>query len=206
MNNYSSDEEKLISWFQENYKNILLGIILGLGIGFSYNYYNDMQSNTQFEISLKYEQAITAYNNNEDNLILALSDELTKEYPTNTYTTMSNLYAAKIYYINGNLEKSKNKLRQIIDNQNDKDLKSIATIRLARLLISEGKYNDAEIMIKKHGNHNTNLLSIELLGDISLAKNQLVQAKSYYMKLLNEDLPPNKIKIIKNKISLINEQ
>jgi predicted negative regulator of RcsB-dependent stress response len=177
MNNYSSDEEKLISWFQENYKNILLGIILGLGIGFSYNYYNDTQSNTQFEISLKYEQAITAYNNN-----------------------------AKIYYINGNLEKSKNKLRQIIDNQNDKDLKSIATIRLARLLISEGKYNDAEIMIKKHGNHNTNLLSIELLGDISLAKNQLAQAKSYYMKLLNEDLPPNKIKIIKNKISLINEQ
>ncbi len=105
MNNYSSDEEKLISWFQENYKNILLGIILGLGIGFSYNYYNDMQSNTQFEISLKYEQAITAYNNNEDNLILALSDELTKEYPANTYTTMSNLYAAKIYYINCNLEK-----------------------------------------------------------------------------------------------------
>ena len=95
MNNYSSDEEKLISWFHENYKNILLGIILGLGIGFSYNYYNDMQSNTQFEISLKYEQAITAYNNNEDNLVLALSDELTKEYPTNIYTTMSNLYAAK---------------------------------------------------------------------------------------------------------------
>ena len=44
MNNYSSDEEKQISWFQENYKNILLGIILGLGFGFSYNYYNDMQS------------------------------------------------------------------------------------------------------------------------------------------------------------------
>ena len=75
MNNYSSDEEKLISWFQENYKNILLGIMLGLGIGFSYNYYNNTQSNTQFEISLKYEQAITAYNNNEDNLILVLSDE-----------------------------------------------------------------------------------------------------------------------------------
>ena len=119
---------------------------------------------------------------------------------------MSNLYAAKIHYINGDIKESKNKLRQIIDNQNDKDLKSIATIRLARLLISEGKYNDAEIVIKKHVNHDTNLLSIELLGDISLAKNQLVQAKSYYMKLLNEDLPPNKIKIIKNKISLINEQ
>ena len=205
MNNYSNDEEKLISWFQENYKNILLGIILGLGIGFSYNYYNDMQSNSQFEISSKYEEAIKAYNNNEINLILALSNELSKEYPTNTYTTMSNLYAAKIHYINGDFEESKNKLRQIIDNQNDKDLKSIATIRLARLLISEGKYNDAEIVIKKHVNHNTNLLSIELLGDISLAKNQLLQAKSYYMKLLDKDLPPNKVKIIKNKLSLINE-
>ena len=59
--------------------------------------------------------------------------------------------------------------------------------------------------IKKHVNHDTNLLSIELLGDISLAKNQLLQAKSYYMILLNEDLPPNKVKIIKNKLSLINE-
>ena len=205
MNNYSSDEEKLISWFQENYKNILLGIILGLGIGFSYNYYSDTQSNTQFEISSKYEEAIKAYNNNEVNLILALSDELSKEYPTNAYTTMSNLYAAKIHYINGDLTESKNKLRQIIDNQNDKDLKGIATIRLARLLISEGKYNDAEIVIKKNVNHNTNLLGIELLGDINLAKNQLLQAKSYYMKLLNEDLPPNKVKIIKNKLSLLNE-
>ena len=118
---------------------------------------------------------------------------------------MSNLYAAKIHYINGDFTESKNKLRQIIDNQNDKDLKGIATIRLARLLISEGKYNDAEIVIKKNVNHNTNLLSIELLGDINLAKNQLLQAKSYYMKLLNEDLPPNKVKIIKNKLSLINE-
>ena len=205
MNNYSSDEEKLISWFQENYKNILLGIILGLGFGFSYNYYNDMQSNTQFELSSKYEEAIKAYNNNESDLILTLSDELSKEFPANTYTTMSNLYAAKIHYINGDIKESKNKLRQIIDNQNDKDLKSIATIRLARLLISEGKYNDAEIVIKKHVNHDTNLLSIELLGDISLAKNQLLQAKSYYMKLLNENLPPNKVKIIKNKLSLINE-
>ena len=205
MNNYSSDEEKLISWFQENYKNILLGIILGLGIGFSYNYYNDMQSNTQFELSSKYEEAIKAYNNNESDLILTLSDELSKEFPANAYTRMSNLYAAKIHYINGDIKESKNKLRQIIDNQNDKDLKSIATIRLARLLISEGKYNDAEIVIKKHVNHDTNLLSIELLGDISLAKNQLLQAKSYYMKLLNEDLPPNKVKIIKNKLSLINE-
>ena len=33
MNNYSSDEEKLISWFQENYKNILLGINKAPGFG-----------------------------------------------------------------------------------------------------------------------------------------------------------------------------
>tara|TARA_Y100000996_G_C22515513_1_gene640229 strand:+ start:232 stop:852 length:621 start_codon:yes stop_codon:yes gene_type:complete len=206
MDNYSSDEEKLINWFQENYKNILLGIVLGLGVGFSFNYYTDMKSNTQFEISLKYEKAISAYNNNEADLILKLSDELTIEYPTNTYTTMSNLYAAKVYYINGDGEKAKKKLRQIIDNQDDKDLKNIAIIRLARLLISENKYNDAEMIIKNNENYNTNLLSIELLGDISLAKNQLTEAKSYYMKLLNKDLPPNKIKIIKNKISLINEK
>ena len=206
MNDYSNDEEKLVSWFQENYKNILFGIVLGLTIGFGFNYYNDMKSDKQYELSLRYEQAVYEYDNGKNNPILELSDVLVREYPANIYTTMTNLYAAKIHYMNGNSEESKNKLYQIINNQTDTDLKSIATIRLARILISEKKYNDAEVIIKDYGNSVNNLLSIELLGDISMANNELDKAKTYYTNLLSKDLPPNKIKIIKNKLSLINDK
>ncbi len=206
MNDYSNEEERLVSWFQENYKNILVGIALGLSIGFGFNYYNDMKSDEQYQLSLRYEEAVNEYDNGKNNPLLELSDELANQYPDNIYTTMSNLYAAKIYYNNGNFKKSKKKLNHIINHQTDVDLRSIATVRLARLLISEKKYDDAEIIIKKYGNSDNNILSIELLGDISTAKNELDKAKIYYNDLLKKDLPPNKIKIIKNKISLINEK
>ncbi len=206
MNDYSNEEERLVSWFQENYKNILVGIALGLSIGFGFNYYNDMKSDEQYQLSLRYEEAVKEYDNGKNNPLLELSDELANQYPDNIYTTMSNLYAAKLYYNNGNFKKSKKKLNHIINHQTDVDLRSIATVRLARLLISEKKYDDAEIIIKKYGNSDNNILSIELLGDISTAKNELDKAKIYYNDLLKKDLPPNKIKIIKNKISLINEK
>ena len=53
MSKYSNEEEQLIEWFQKNYKNILVGLFLGLSIGFGFNYFQDMKSNTQHELSLK---------------------------------------------------------------------------------------------------------------------------------------------------------
>ena len=206
MSKYSNEEEQLIEWFQKNYKNILVGLFLGLSIGFGFNYFQDMKSNTQHELSLKYEAAIEAYNNNDNNKILDLSEDLNVNHSDNIYTTMLNLYAAKIYYSLDEIKKSEDKLMHIIENEDDSDLKALAAIRLSRLFISQKKLDDAESIIRDHGNKESNPLSLELLGDISFAKNDYIKARNYYNNLLKMDIPPNKVKIITSKINSINEK
>ena len=206
MSKYSNEEEQLIEWFQKNYKNILVGLFLGLSIGFGFNYFQDMKSNTQQELSLKYEAAIEAYNNNDNNKILDLSEDLNVNHSDNIYTTMLNLYASKIYYSLDEIKKSEDKLMHIIENEDDSDLKALAAIRLSRLFISQKKLDDAESIIRDHGNKESNPLSLELLGDISFAKNDYIKARNYYNNLLKMDIPPNKVKIITSKINSINEK
>ena len=185
MSKYSNEEEQLIEWFQKNYKNILVGLFLGLSIGFGFNYFQDMKSNTQHELSLKYEAAIEAYNNNDNNKILDLSEDLNVNHSDNIYTSMLNLYAAKIYYSLDEIKKSEDKLMHIIENEDDSDLKALAAIRLSRLFISQKKLDDAESIIRDHGNKESNPLSLELLGDISFAKNDYIKARNYYNNLIN---------------------
>ena len=47
-------------------------------------------------------------------------------------------------------------------------------------------------------------ISTELLGDIEYYNNNLKEAKNYYSLSLENDMTPNKRKIIENKINSIN--
>ena len=51
---YTEEEDKFISWFRENYKNILIGILFGITIITSYKFYTDSKVNSMHDISLKY--------------------------------------------------------------------------------------------------------------------------------------------------------
>ena len=42
-----SDEEKVVSWFEENYKSLILGILVGLSILFGYKSYLSNQNSAQ---------------------------------------------------------------------------------------------------------------------------------------------------------------
>ena len=96
--NYTEEEDKLISWFKENYINMIIGIVVGTVLVLGYNYQQDEVLSNQYEISLKYEKALASYQENKYSDILALSQELSKTDPKNIYTSLANLYSARIYH------------------------------------------------------------------------------------------------------------
>ena len=51
---YTEEEDKLISWFKDNYKNIIFGLLFVTSLVFGFKYYNDLNANKQYEMSLKY--------------------------------------------------------------------------------------------------------------------------------------------------------
>ena len=198
---YSEEEDKLVSWLKDNFKNIIIGIIAGASLVLSYNYYIDSNLNNQYEISLKYENALASYQNGKHDDVLRLSKELSS---ANIYTSLINLYSAKIYHDNKDYEKALNSLNIIITNSDSQEILDIAQLRSARILIYLKRFDQAKSSILSIENYLEKAISTELLGDIEYYNNNFIEAKNYYSQSLENDMTPNKRKIIENKINSIN--
>ncbi len=200
---YTEEEDKFILWFKENYKNILIGILFGVTIITSYKFYTDSKVNSMHNISLKYEQVMNDYKNNNNKSLLKLSKELSETNPNNIYTNMLNLYAAKIFHEIGNYDKSLGKLDLVISNVESNDIKIIAQLRKIRIMLAQNKLDFAYEYIISINSYDNNPFLIELIGDIYYKKNNQKLAREFYQKSLQFNLSPNKTKIIKNKIDLL---
>ena len=140
---YTEEEDKLISWFKDNYKNIIFGLLFGTSLVFGFKYYNDLNANKQYEMSLKYEEAIKDYQDKKYEKVMLLSEEYQASNPSNIYTSMVNLYVAKIYHDEGKYLESLNTLDFIIKNSSSKEMQMVANVRYSRILILQKKYNEA---------------------------------------------------------------
>lgn len=202
--NYTEEEDKLISWFKENYMNIIIGIVVGTILVIGYNYQQDSALNSQYEISLKYEKALVGYQENEYADILTLSDELSKNDPENIYTSLVQLYAAKIYHDKKQYEKALSSLNHVILYSKSDEILNIAKLRSARILIYLKRYDEAKDKIISIENYTSQVIPTELLGDVEYYSNNLKEAKKIYQLSLDNEMTPNKRKIIENKINSIN--
>ena len=200
---YTEEEDKLISWFKENFKNMLIGIIVGISFVLGLNYYSDTTLNKQYEISLKFEQALISYQEKNYADVLGFANDLTINDPENIYTSLINLYAAKIHHDNKDYEKALGSLNLIINNSNSIDILDIANLRSARILIFLKRYDEAKNYILAVDDYMEKAISTELLGDIEYYRNNFKQAKDYYLDSLDNEMTPNKRKIIENKINSI---
>jgi predicted negative regulator of RcsB-dependent stress response len=200
---YTEEEDKFILWFKENYKNILIGILLGVTVITSYKFYTDSRVNSMHNISLKYEQVMNDYKNNNNKSLLKLSKELSETNPNNIYTNMLNLYAAKVFHETGNYDKSLGKLNLVISNVESDDIKIIAQLRKIRIMLAQNKLDSAYEYIISINSYDNNPFLVELIGDIYYKKNNQKLAREFYQKSLQFNLSPNKTKIIKNKIDLL---
>ena len=200
---YTEEEDKLVSWFKDNYKNMVIGIISGGLFVLGYSYIGDKSLNEQYEMSLMYENAVISYQEEKYDAVLSLSDELSSSNPSNIYTALINLYSAKIHHDNENYDKALNVLKIIIENSNSPEILDIAKLRSARIFIFLKKDDDAKNLILSIDDYRNKAIPTEILGDIEYYNNNLEEAKKYYSLSLRNNITPNKRKIIENKINSI---
>ena len=195
-----SDEEKVVSWLEENYKSLVLGVAIGLTILFGYKSYLSGQNSTQLELSRQFDLAIISYQKGSSSEILSFSKSNMVENSDNIYTSLANLYSAKIMYLENKLDQSYLFLDHIIFHSDDNEIVNIAKYRKAKILIEEMKYEQAHTLL---GNDPDNYQHIELKGDLHYLQNNDDEALRYYNKVLAYTITPNEKKNIIAKINFI---
>ena len=195
-----SDEERVISWLEENYKGLILGIIIGLSALYGYKVYISSENTAQLELSRQYDLAIVQYNSGKVEPLLKFSKDNIIQNPKNIYTSLANLYSAKEMYTQSNYKEAYSFLDHIINYSPDVEIQSLAKYRKAKLLIEQEVYNDAHLLL---GDKPVNYQHIELKGDLYLIQKKYLEAINHYNEALTYSITPNERKNIVAKINLI---
>jgi len=194
-----SDEDRVLNWLEENYKSLIFGLIIGLITLYGYKLYISDRNTSQLMLSREYDIAVTAYKNGDTGKILEYSNKNRIDYPKNIYTNLSNLYSAKIMYDLNKLSDAHVYLNHIINTSSDNHIKNLAIYRKSKILIDEGKYEDALLIL----NNSDSYQNIELKGDLYVVTGDYVSAINNYKDVLTFSITPNERKNIISKINLI---
>ena len=194
-----SDEQKAISWFEDNYKGLLLGLFLGLSILFGYKSLLSSQNSAQLELSHQFDIAVNNFQKGKTDQIVEYAKLNMTDNPDNIYTALANLYSAKAMYSDNKLDEAYIFLDHIISNTSDSDIVNLAKYRKAKILIEQSDYSTALNVLTSLDNYQ----HIELRGDIYLLQNNKNEALNHYNQVLTFEITPNERKNIQAKINLV---
>jgi predicted negative regulator of RcsB-dependent stress response len=143
---YLTDDEQLEAvkhWFKEYAPWLVGGVILGVGGWFGIQYYRSHQNEVALQAAAQFSQMATALQVNDVQKSRQIADGLIKNFPSSPYADQALLTLARMDVESGRDADAVAPLTQVMNNSRDSELKQIARLRLARVLIDQGKPDDA---------------------------------------------------------------
>ncbi len=188
MQDFETEEQQVEAvkkWLKENTSSLLMGLAIG---GFSlggWNFYQQSQYQHGVEASDMYVSVVAQAELNATNdFDLTAVDKLQSGYLDTPYAALSAMVVANHEVTNGNNEQAASRLQWVVDNAIDEEIAYIAQLRLARLMIAQEKYDEANVLLSAKHSTAFDALYEELKGDMFVAKGELEQARIAYDKAI----------------------
>jgi predicted negative regulator of RcsB-dependent stress response len=178
-------EEALRNWWRENWKWIMAGIVLGLGMLGGWQYWKVYQTQRAERAGRVYQDLQAALGRDEADQAGRLLDELSKDYPSSAYTQQGRLLLAKRHADAGKYDEAIALLRTVAGESKDKELAQVARLRTARLLLQQGKHDDALKLLDVESAGAFAAHVRELRGDALFAKGDMNAARAEYAAALD---------------------
>ncbi len=188
METYLTEEERveaLKRWWKDNKSSVISGLILGLVVIAGWKMWQAHQLDGQERASLAYHQLTQAAEAKQVDSALKLGDRLIQEHASTTYAEYARLILAKLKVDSGDLEGARLALEEQLSKGKDDVLKSLARLRLGRVLLAKG---DIEGGLKSLSGATEKTagsflgLYEELRGDLLVAGKRPSDARAAYMK------------------------
>ena len=203
-----TEEEQVekIQKIWETYKRLIIaGIVVFLGLYFTYNFYVNQSIKNLEKASQLYQEIIIS----KPTSLEKISEKVTslKNIASNTpYASRSAIYLSKIYSQNSNNEAAIEELLWAQKHATEDSIESLASYLLANLYLVSGKLDEALVAANKIDSIGFQALAKDIIGDIHLELGDKIQAKKSYIESLELNKGQGDIrKILQNKIDSIGQ-
>jgi len=169
----------------ENWAWVLGGIVLGAALIFGYRYYDGYRNERALRAAAQFGDMTSALERDDRNKARQVAAGLIKDYPASPYADQSQLVIARLYVDDAQLANAIAPLTQVMNTSKDSELRHIARLRLARVLIDLHKPDDAIKTLAEDTWGAFAGRAQEIRGDAFYAKNDVKSAVAEYTAALN---------------------
>lgn len=187
VDDYLSDreqEEALRAWWRDNWRWILSGIVLGVALLVGYFQWKDYRQNKAESASVEYAKVRTAAEQRNLEQAQAALATLTSDHDASPYAQQARMLVAKLHADAGKYDEAAAELRAVADKSKDGELAALAKLRLARVLIQQGKHDDAIALLDVEQLGAFAATAREVRGDAQVAKGDQSAARAEYAAAL----------------------
>ena len=181
--------EALKSWFEKNGISLVFGIVIALGAVFGYRAWDNNVRETGEAASAIYENLLTAVGTippeglSSEMIVTGrtLAGQLKTDHTDSTYALFAALHLAKMAIDSGDMDTAVTELNWVLDNGATGSIEILARIRLAKVLATQAKYDEALATLDVKLDFSYHLSSWEeARGDIYYGKGDLDKAREAY--------------------------
>jgi len=172
--------EMISKWWKDYGKGITIAIVVGLLIGFGWRYWSQHKQHHKNAASVQYQALFNAVTMKDKKSATMLMGTLKKDFKDTPYSSMGALMLAKEDITQQKTQAARAQFRWVIAHGQEKSLRQIARIRLARVLLSDKQYAAAQKVLLKVDDKIFQPLIDSVKGNIYLAEGHSAQAKEAY--------------------------
>jgi predicted negative regulator of RcsB-dependent stress response len=178
--------DELKTWWKQ-YGNLVTGGVLAVAVGMAgWQGWNLWQRNQSAQAAAIYGVLERAAATHDAKKARDATGELTDKFSMTSYAGMAALLSAKMQVEAGDLKTAKLQLGWALENARDRELRDLARLRLAGVLLDEKAYDEALKQLASEPAAPFAARYAELRGDILAAQGKTDEAKIAYQAALTK--------------------
>ena len=180
--------DQIRSWWSEYGGYVIFGIAAGALLLFGVNYYQNSKLDAQVQASALYESLTNYVVDGKLEQAEVAADELGTTYADTSYSSQAKLAMARLYMDKNRDQDAADALSAVLDGPASDELKQVARLRLARILLYQDKPQDVVDLLEGQESEGFAPGFGEVLGDAYHALGRIADAEAAYQAVLLDPL------------------
>ncbi|HEY0230790.1 MAG TPA: tetratricopeptide repeat protein [Dokdonella sp.] len=176
--------ELVRKWLRENAISIAVGVALGIVLIFGWQQWKSHRARHGAEAAAQYQTLSDAVEAKRDDDAGKVADALRKDYPDTAYAVFAAMYQADTAVKKGDLAAAATALDWAQQHAGVSGLKSLATVRLARIKLAQGEADAAIKLLDGVSKGDYSALAGEIRGDALAKLGRVDDARTAYQDAL----------------------
>ncbi len=201
---YRTEEEQveaLKDWWQANGRSVIVGLVLALAAVFGWRYWQDSTRAQAEAASAQYQMLLERLDAGEGREVVEIARRIIAEHAATPYAALASLSLAQQAVDEGDLEGAGAHLRWVMANAKVEAVRMLAQVRLARVLVAQGKTDEALQQLSGVSGSSFAAMVEEVKGDAYLAQGRRAEARrAYEAALAGATEVPAKQQVLRMKV------